>query len=58
MIGRNEQTVRLMIRDGRLRARKVGDGKGTFVLRRDHVLMDSRRARREGERSESGFLAL
>jgi len=41
LLGRNDQTIRTMIRAGSLRARLMPGG--SYVLRRDHVLIDAER---------------
>ena len=54
MLDYDPQTVRALLRRGVLRGRRVGGGKGTYVLRRDFALIDARRhqrAVREGYRT-------
>lgn len=41
MLGRNEQTVRSLLRAGVIRGRRLPGG--AYVLRRDHVLLDADR---------------
>ncbi|MFF8347934.1 helix-turn-helix domain-containing protein [Cellulosimicrobium funkei] len=54
MLDYDPQTVRALLKRGVLRGRRMGGGKGTYVLRRDQALVDARRhqrAVREGYRT-------